>query len=428
MIQLREAAHSSRPRANSKLTIPAILLFAVAIFLCGSFRMINASPDGPMSLTPAQVPIPSTYFNLNILFYPGKDIAWPTVPFNGWRAWHALWFDLEPQKGVWKWDHLDELVNKAQQHNSELMLILSYSPAWASRQPNTVGDWKPGTPGPLNDMNDWRDYVRTVGTRYKGRIHVYEMWNEPDRPKAWVGDMDTMVQMVREASHILKEIDPTITIVSPSATFPRGPGWLDQFLAKGGGDYVDAIGYHFYTGNFNTMGAPEAVVPIIQSIKAVMAKHNVNKPLWNTEAGWLGPNFFPDDQQVAYITRAFVLNWAAGVSRYYYYAWDNHHDTQIQTVLPDNYTVTPAGNAYGAIESWLSGSTLHRCLTSDNDNWVCELDQAGKWKFIVWNTQAEKPFRLAKNWKVSQVVHLDGSTSNIDGDSVHIGTKPVLIQ
>ncbi len=426
MIQLRDAAYSPRQRKASRLTIPAILLSAIAIFLCGSFRMTNASPDGPMSLTPAQVPVPPQYFDLNLMFYPGLNTPWPATPFYGWRAWHALWYDVEPQKGVWKWDNLDKLVSMNQQHNSEIMLMFSYSPPWASQKPNQPADWKNGTAGPVS-MDDWRDYVRTVGTRYKGKIHVYEMWNEPDRPRAWQGDVDTMVQMVAEASKILKGIDPTVTIVSPSCTHPNGNQWLDQFLSKGGGDYVDVIGYHFYTGRVGGMDPPEAVVPLIQNVKNILAKHNIQKPLWNTEEGWLGPTPYPDDQQAGYVARAYVLNWAAGVQRFYWFQWDVHTGAAVEMVHRDN-SITPAGNAFITIQQWMTGWTLHRCLTSDNHNWVCELEQNGNWKYIVWSPDGEKGFRLAKNWKVSQVTHLDGTTSQISGDSVSIGGQPVLIQ
>ncbi len=75
----------------------------------------------------------------------------------------------------------------------------------------------------------------------------------------------------------------------------------------------------------------------------------------------------------------------------------------------------------------MTGYVLHRCLTSDNNNWVCEMEQNGDFRFIVWNTDGDKPFRLAKNWKVSQVTHLDGTVNKIDGDSIRIGIQPVLI-
>jgi hypothetical protein len=415
-------------RAAKLARMFALALGIITILIFTSIHVTNAGADNGTSIMGPQTPVPPTYFSMNILFYPGKDVGWPAVPFYGFRAWHALWFDLEPQKGQWKWDHLDQLVANAQQHNSELMLILSYSPPWASAKPDQPGDWKNGTVGPVRDMNDWRDYVRAVGTRYKGKIHVYEMWNEPDRPRAWQGDMDSMVQMVKEGSQILKQIDPTVTIVSPSATHPRGPGWLDQFLAKGGANYVDVIGFHFYTGNNGTMTPPETVVPLIQNVKSLMAKYNVNKPLWNTEAGWLGPDFFSDEQQSAYVARAVVLNWVSGVSRYYWYAWDSHKGSQIEMVAADSYTPNPAGKAFATIQQWIGGSVVKRCLTSDNHNYVCEVVNNDNWKFIVWNTDGERDFQLAKNWKVTQITKLDGTVEKIQGDSIHIGIRPVLVQ
>jgi hypothetical protein len=410
----------------SKAAFHISMALIAASILISAFVALANSENMPTAPT---IPIPASYFNLNILFHPYNNVAWPAEPFHGWRVWHALWFDLEPQKGQWKFDHLDKLVGEAQQNNSEMVLIMSYSPAWASSKPQQPADWKPGTAGPLVDINDWRDYVKTVGTRYKGKIHIYEMWNEPDRPKAWVGDMNTMVQMVREAYTILKGIDPTVTIVSPSATFPNGNAWLNDFLSKGGGQYVDVIGYHFYTGRIDDMAPPESVVPLIQKVKSIMTQHGIgDKPLWDTEAGWLGANLFPDNQQAAYVARAFVLNWLAGVSRYYYYAWDNRNGTQIEMVGPDFATPIPAAKSFATIQTWLTGSVLHRCLTSDNHDWVCELDQSGTWKYIVWNTDGDRSFRLAKNWKVSKVTQLDGSVAKIDGDTIHVGISPVLIQ
>jgi hypothetical protein len=408
-----------------KLRIFAASALVAAIFLSRYITM--ASSD--LSLIPKSMPIPASYFSLNLMFHPSLNTPWPATPFYGWRAWHALWYDLEPQKGQWQFDHLDKLVSQAQQHNSEMMLIMSYSPPWASSKPSQQADWKPGTAGPVQDVNDWRDYVRTVGTRYKGKIHVYEMWNEPDRPKAWAGDVDGMVQTVREASKILKGIDPSNIIVSPSATTPNGNAWLNDFLNKGGAQYVDVIGYHFYTGRVGAMPPPESMVPLIQNVKNIMTQHGIgDKPLWDTEAGWLGPTKLPDDQQAAYVARSYIVNWAAGADRFYWFQWDIHQGSSIEMVRSDNLTLTPAGKAFITIQAWMNGAVMHRCLTSENHDWVCEFDQHGAWKYIVWNPDSERDFKLAKNWRVSKVTQLDGSTSGINGDSIHIGIRPVLIQ
>ena len=398
-------------------------LLAIAALIC-SFTAMAGSDT---TLIPSQSPIPADFFSLNILFHPNTKVSWPAVPFRGWRVWHALWYDLEPQKGKWQFDHLDALVDSAQKHGAEIDLILAYSPAWASSKSDPQADWVPGSSGPLRDINDWKDYVRTVATRYKGRIHVYELWNEPDRPHAWLGDMDSMIQMVREASQILKAIDPTITVVSPSPETAKGPDWLNDFLKKGGGQYVDAIGYHFYLPQ---SGPPEEVVPIIQRVKTVMSQNGVgNKPLWNTEAGWHEPKPFPSQGlAAAYVARSYILNWAAGVSRFYWYCWDNHNWTSLEVTMPDNATLRPAGQAYATIQQWLVGASMPKCLTSENNNWICEVKRDNSLQFIVWNSVGDRSFRLSKNWHVTKVTQLTGAVSAISGDSISIGVQPVLVQ
>ena len=46
--------------------------------------------------------------------------------------------------------------------------------------------------------------------------------------------------------------------------------------------------------------------------------------------------------------------------RVYWYAWDNHSWVTIETTGTDNKTVRPAGQAYGAIQKWLSGASNGR--------------------------------------------------------------------
>jgi len=361
------------------------------------------------------------------LFHPLNRVPWPSVPFYGWRLSHAGWPDLEPQKGQWNFALLDKYVGWAQGHHTEILMPLAYTPPWSSTVLNAPSDFPtPGYGGPPSDMEDWRTFVRTVATRYKGRIHMYEIWNEPDRHQSWVGTVDAMVEMVRDASRILKEVDPTITVLSPSPTYGKGLAWMNEFLSKGGGQYVDGIAFHFYTAHTD---GPEAMVPLIQAVKKVMWQNHVgDKPLWDTEAGWLGPAVFPEDQQAAYLARAYVLNWAAQVDRFYWYAWENHHGTQIELVRADNATLTPAGQAFATIQRWMAGASLSQCVASENRDWVCELKNNGADEYIVWNTGGSRDFHLVRDWHVSQYTKLDRSVSRINGDTIPIGTQPVLIQ
>jgi hypothetical protein len=127
-------------------------------------------------------------------------------------------------------------------------------------------------------------------------------------------------------------------------------------LSKGGGQFVDVIGYHFYV----TPRPPEEMVPLIRQVRQIMLDNGAgDKPLWNTESGWAQPKPFPSQTLAAsYLARAFILNWATGVQRFYWYAWDNHGWASLETTEPDSRTLTPAGQAYGVIQNWLVGARL----------------------------------------------------------------------
>src|SRR6266550_6702638 len=226
-------------------------------------------------LKPPDAPVPSALFGLHI--HRGGGIPWPAPPFGTWRLWDAnvVWPWLEPKKGEWHFEGLDALVALAEQHQVEILLPLGRSPTWASARPTDPPAWVPGYAAEPRNIDDWRNYVRTVATRYRGRVHYYEIWNEPNATDFYTGSVDVMVNLVRLASRELKDIDPSNHVVSPSAVSEPGLPWLEDFLRKGGGQYVDIIGFHFYVGS----RPPEAMVGLMGKVRAIMARYGAaDKP------------------------------------------------------------------------------------------------------------------------------------------------------
>ena len=144
-------------------------------------------------------------------------------------------------------------------------------------------------------------------------------------------------------------------------------------------------------------------------------------------AGWQ-TDFFPPEQQAGYVARSYLLNWAAGVDRFYWYAWDSHKGSQIEVVKPDNATPSVAGRAYVTVQAWMAGAVMKRCSTPDNHTWICEMDRSGSPKYIVWNTDGDRPFNLSKDWHVTQFTRLNGTINKIAGNSVQIGIQPLLVE
>ncbi len=418
--------------AQNRLTRRAALRGAAALV---ATAVLAACGGTPTTITVPSATIPPSLFGMHI-HRAASTTPWPAVPFAAWRLWDAsvTWADLEPQRGEWHWEALDRSIALAEEHGIEPLLPLGVTPTWASARPTESSVYQtPGGAAEPRDLNDWRTYVRMVAARYRSRIRHYEIWNEPNSNGAYSGTVEGMVALAREASTILKGVDSAITVVSPSATGGQtGPAWLAQYLKSGGGVYADIIGYHFYV----SPQPPEAVVPLIAKVREIASQHsNGQKPVWDTEIGWsssgsLRKIFSSDVEAAAYVARTYLLHWANGVARCYWYAWDNRGWSSLYMVQPDSRTPTPAANAYGQVQQWLVGAQIAMCGADRNKNWVCQLTRdADQHARILWNPDKTTTYALPVDWQVARQRDLDGTMRDLAGvKTVTIGPSPILLE
>lgn len=343
-------------------------------------------------------PVTTGFFGLHI-HRTDAGTAWPTVPFGSWRLWDAYvgWAQLEPERGKWDFSRLDKYTAMAALTKTDLLLPLAMTPQWASARPAEPSGYRPGNVAEPADMADWRNYVQTVGQRYKGKIRLYEVWNEPSDKNHYTGSVEKLVELTCEAYRILKVIDPAIRMVSPASA---GPGkhidYLDRFLSLGGKQCIDIVAHHFYVPRF----APEAMVPIIRQVKQVMQRHGVaHLPLWNTETGgWIeNGDGTPDHPMVAkggwrklglaqesgaFLQRAFLLARAEGIERFYWYSWDNRYG--LGMIEPTTGAPKPMVESWRQIAGWMLGKTVTGCA-QQGTGWSCDLrDSDGKGARITW--------------------------------------------
>jgi hypothetical protein len=365
---------------------PLTLLVAIVL---AAVRAGN-SQASPERISGPAAAVPLSYFGMHI--HRPHTTPWPEVPFKGWRLWdtQTTWAHLEPKKGEWHFETLDQMVNLAAAHNVDVLLCFGRTPAWASSDPEAQPGTRKGETAPPKDIEDWRNFVRTVVTRYRGRIHAYEMWNEPNLAQFYTGDIHTLVELTREGAQIIRSIDPSALVVSPSATTVKGVPWLNAFLQDGGGQFVDVIGYHFYV----FPDKPEKIVALARSVRSAMADHNVKLPLWNTETGWAKPKVFETDYEAsAYIGRSLLLGWAIGMERFYWYAWDNTDWVTLRLSIGNDFHANANGLTYKTIESWMLGNRVESCSTDANGTWVCHLTGPTSESFIFWNPDGKVAFQ-----------------------------------
>ena len=111
-------------------------------------------------------------------------------------------------------------------HGTEIIYTFGKTPRWASTAPDAAGVYGPGECAPPS-ISAWDQYVTAIVTNAAGRIKYWELWNEPDQANSYCGDLATMVTMAQHAYRIIKSIDPSAMVLSPSATGRTGATWLE---------------------------------------------------------------------------------------------------------------------------------------------------------------------------------------------------------
>jgi hypothetical protein len=350
----------------------------------------------------------------------------PLLTFGTTRSWDAYqgldWAEANPASGQFNFAPLNNFIAINQARGAEMIYTFGRTPQWASTQPNAPGPYGPGQCAPPN-LAAWDQYVTAIVTASAGRIHYWELWNEPNDPGFFCGDVATMVTLARHAYTIVKSIDPTAKVLSPGVTGSAGPGWLDAFLSGGGSSYVDILAFHGY-GTANA----EDLNSIVSSYRTVMNNDCASSmPLWDTEGSWGQSAIGDDSQRAAFVAKYFVLQWSQNVARVVWYAYDNS-DTWGR-LMGTIHGLSPAGVAYRETYKWTRGATLTRpCSADGNGTWVCALTRPGGYQAeIVWNS--------TKNLSSYAVPHamadyrdLAGRSNPIANGVVPVGNSPILIE
>ena len=411
-----------------------ILLLSLAAFFAGcngcgssgkgsSGSIGTSTPATPPAVTPvSSTAVTAQYFGMHV----HNTNHWPSTSFGSLRLWDAgvTWPNLEPSKGQWNFATLDKFVALSEQSNVQVLMTLGFSPQWASARPNEACPYGPGEAAEPQDIQDWRDFIQAVATRYKGRIHEYDIWNEPSDPNFFTGTPAKMVELASEAYKILKQVDPTITVVTPGLPGDTGKTWLDTYLALGGGNYADVIGYHFYVNP----DPPESITYMVSDVQAILKKYGQSsKPLWNTETGWHWPATFTPEQETGYVARSYLLSWGIGVSRFYWYAWDDQDWATLQMTNIDGST-RPAAQAFAVVRGWMLNSDVAPCSNA-NGIWTCNLSQGSVVSHVIWSQNGTATFSIPQSWKSTVMIDLSGQHSAVspNATTVQIGPSPVWL-
>ena len=238
-----------------------------------------------------------------------------------WAREEFEWKRVEPRKGFFDWAKFDQAVAISRARNVDMIGKLVYSAPWASSAPAGTSPEIAQYYPPANNA-DFAAYAAATVARYKDRVRVWEVWNEPNTEYYWRGGATAeQYGALLKATHAaIKAVDPTATVLV---------GGLDQFsdpfmrgvLAAGAGTSYDGLAIHLYTVD----GAPEtgAIPTYLDAAQAFLNRNAPGRGLWITEVGWSTctscAGATTEADQAAFLSRMYLDAAARGVSAIAWY-------------------------------------------------------------------------------------------------------------
>jgi hypothetical protein len=204
--------------------------------------------------------------------------------------------------------------------------------------------------------------------------------------------------------------------------------FLADYLAAGGGQYVDIIGLHGY------VNVPEDIILRINATTAAMAQYGQSsKPIWVTEGSWCCDNTpLPAAQQPGFSTRLALSLLSTPVSRFYLYAFESN----LEGNLWDQSTMTLTQNAmtYQLYYKGLVGSTMTQpCQTEGGSStiWTCTFTRPNGYSAkAVWNaaTVFGKSASYVPGSQYVRYRDVYGKVFQIQNQQVPIGYDPIWLE
>ncbi|MGQ9583895.1 MAG: family 14 glycosylhydrolase [Anaerolineae bacterium] len=223
----------------------------------------ETAPEPTPTPSPAATPVPSPEprpvrmrspdFGVQTFLWWREEVADRDLQLakEGGFRWVKQWFawqDIEGAgKGHYDWSYTDRIVKQVEQHGLKLIVRLSPDPDrpfWAGQPPDNAGHFA--------------DFLSAVASRYRGRIHAYQVWNEPNLAREWGGkrpDPTGYARMLKLAYRAIKAADPAAIVVTagmaPTGTdneiaMPDMKFYDLLYQAMGGKSdgYFDMLGVH----------------------------------------------------------------------------------------------------------------------------------------------------------------------------------------
>ena len=307
-----------------------------------------------------------------------------------WTRDEIGWHGLQPEKGTWRWERFDRAVNITREHGIEILGLLCYGTPWAVK--HATADGRPDVLS-LPDLEAWKDYVSAAVERFRDRVHVWELWNEPNSHTFWHPGPDPKeyARLLIAGSEAAKKADPTCWVCGCN-TGDVDPAFHRAVFNEGGWDHLDIIGVHPYRPP-HTPEHTDMLGDLLQ-IAELSAAHGRVKPIWLTEIGistFGGIDGATEWWASALLLRFYLEAWSSRlVEKVFWYDFrddgdDLSEEQQNFGIVRRDWSPKLAFHAYRLMATTLDGFVPDGMHKVGNDLRVLRFRRGEEERLAVWS-------------------------------------------
>ncbi|MFL5732584.1 MAG: hypothetical protein ACJ78Q_05225 [Chloroflexia bacterium] len=364
-----------------------------------------------------------------------------------WSREEMSWANLEPdRKGVYNWGAYDPWINALTKGGFNIVGSIQTTPYWASGVKPTEPEWYWNVP---RNPQDFADFAYAAAQHYAGKIHVWEIWNEPDVEMTFkCGGCDraaVYAQMLALSYAGIKKADPDATVLIGGLSIHDynnlGMAFLDRVVAASGGKLnFDVLSIHPYMPD----RPPESTDPktVVQNFpyrlqfasRWLDAHGASNKEIWITEDGYstcspcngLGVS---ENEQASRLVRLHAIAMAAPkVTHFDYFQLNDKFNAGPDdlwgnmAIMRNDMSYKPASKAYKVMTQQLEGATYAGqgpLMRAVPNRWQQQFDRYD-YKFtkgsttihVMWTTGAPETVQVPVSQPHVTALTIGGQTVN----------------
>ena len=249
----------------------------------------------------------------------------------GYARIQSGWQKTEQVKGVYSFEWLDEIVDGIIKAGLTPWMCLcygnsNYTKSGAGLASEIFTDEE--------TLTAWENYVRAVVKQYKGKISMYEVWNEPD----FGGTLRRAVpyaNLFARTAPIIRENDPAAKIAGMALAGDMKPEFcrivFDTLKERGALEYFDYLTFHPYKDR------PEICIPRLKELQKLAQSYSPKIRLLEGEVGFVSDLYirkqkdFDELMQAKGVLRMMAMCYGLGIPTSIFSIIDNLYPNRLQS-------------------------------------------------------------------------------------------------